>query len=46
MSTPRYLTYLRNPDGTYRYTVDLDNIGVIDRLQTLKQLKESVPQLI
>ena len=39
MSTPRYLTYLRNPDGTYRYTVDLDNIGVIDRLQTLKQLK-------
>ena len=39
MSAPRYLTYLKNPDGTFRYTIDIDNIGVIDRLQALKQLK-------
>ena len=39
MSTLRWLTYLQNSDGTFRYTVDVDNIGVINRLQGLKQLK-------
>ena len=39
MSAPRFLTYLKNSDGTFRYTIDIDNIGVINRLQGLKQLK-------
>ena len=30
---------MENPDGTFRYTNDIDNIGVIDRLRALKQLK-------
>lgn len=39
MSAPRLLTYLLNTDGTFRYTVDVDNIRVIDRLQAFKQLR-------